>query len=70
VQPEAARELGERKAAAILATGAECVVSTNPGCLMQVKSGLKRSGSVIETAHLAEILDISISGRRRRPANG
>ena len=68
VQPEAARELGERKAAAILATGAECVVSTNPGCLMQVKSGLKRSGSVIETAHLAEILDTSISGRR--PANG
>ena len=68
VQPEAARELGERKAAAILATGAECVVSTNPGCLMQVKSGLKRSRSVIETAHLAEILDISISGRR--PANG
>jgi glycolate oxidase iron-sulfur subunit len=62
VQPEPARELGERKAAAIVATNADILVSTNPGCLMQVKSALRRSGSTIETAHLAEILDISITG--------
>jgi glycolate oxidase iron-sulfur subunit len=63
VQPEAARELGDRKASAVLATNAELVVSTNPGCLMQVKSALHRSGVAIETAHLAEVLDASITGR-------
>jgi glycolate dehydrogenase iron-sulfur subunit len=63
VQPEAARELGDRKASAIVATNAELVVSTNPGCLMQVKSALRRSGVAIETAHLAEVLDASITGR-------
>jgi glycolate oxidase iron-sulfur subunit len=62
VQPEAARELGDRKAAAVAATQAQMVVSTNPGCLMQVKSALKRSGAHIATAHLAEILDASIRG--------
>jgi glycolate oxidase iron-sulfur subunit len=62
VQPDAATELGDRKAAAVVATGAEIMVSTNPGCLMQVKSALRRSGSSIRTAHLAEILDLSVSG--------
>jgi glycolate oxidase iron-sulfur subunit len=62
VQPEAASELGDRKAAAIAATGAELVVSTNPGCLMQVQSALRRAGSVVRTAHLAEILDMSVRG--------
>jgi glycolate oxidase iron-sulfur subunit len=62
VQPDAARELGDRKAAAIIATNAQFVVSTNPGCLMQVRSALGRSASAIGTAHLAEILDMSITG--------
>ncbi len=62
VQPDAAGELGDRKAAAVVATGAEIMVSTNPGCLMQVKSALRRSGSSIKTAHLAELLDLSVSG--------
>lgn len=60
VQPDAARDLGDRKAAAVVATGADVVVSTNPGCLMQVRSALARSGSAIGTAHLAEILDMSL----------
>jgi glycolate oxidase iron-sulfur subunit len=60
VQPDAARELGDRKAAAILATDADVVVSTNPGCLMQVQSAVRRAGSNIRTAHLAEILDLAL----------
>jgi glycolate oxidase iron-sulfur subunit len=63
VQPDAARELGDRKAAAVIASGAELVVTTNPGCLMQLRSALGRAGSRIATAHLAEILDVSITGR-------
>jgi glycolate oxidase iron-sulfur subunit len=67
VQPDAARELGDRKAAAVVATGAEVVVSTNPGCLMQLQSALRRSGSAIGTAHLAEILDLSVRGAGPAP---
>jgi len=62
VQPEAARGLGDRKAASVIATGADMMVSTNPGCLMQVKSALARSGAQVRTSHLAEILDLSIRG--------
>ena len=42
-QPEAARELGERKAAHILATGAQAYASANPGCLVQVSNALRRA---------------------------
>ncbi len=36
LNPEPAAELGERKARTVLATGAELLVTANPGCLMQV----------------------------------
>ena len=38
VQPEAAAELGERKAANVSATGADAYASANPGCLVQVST--------------------------------
>jgi glycolate dehydrogenase iron-sulfur subunit len=60
--PEPARELGERKARAVLATGAELLVTANPGCLMQVAAALGREGRHIATAHTAQVLDASIRG--------
>ena len=39
---DAAAELGRRKAAAILATGAEAYASANPGCLVQVSRAARR----------------------------
>ncbi|HET9859943.1 MAG TPA: heterodisulfide reductase-related iron-sulfur binding cluster [Nocardioidaceae bacterium] len=62
LQPEPARELGDRKAAAVLATGAEVMVTANPGCLMQVGSAVARSGGSIALAHTVEVLDASIRG--------
>ena len=62
LQPEPARELGDRKAAAVLATGAEVMVTANPGCLMQVASAVARSGGSIAMAHTVEVLDASIRG--------
>ena len=35
-QPDAAAELGRRKAANLLATGAEAIVAANPGCALQI----------------------------------
>ncbi|MGI8536643.1 MAG: (Fe-S)-binding protein [Mycobacteriales bacterium] len=62
LQPEPARELGERKARAVLATGAEVMVTANPGCWMQVATTLTRMGTRIPVAHTVQVLDASIRG--------
>jgi glycolate dehydrogenase iron-sulfur subunit len=62
LNPEPARELGDRKARNIAATGAELLVTANPGCLMQVASSLERQGTRIGLAHTIEVLDASIRG--------
>lgn len=62
LNPEPARELGDRKAASVLATGAELLVSGNPGCLMQLAASLTRAGRSIALAHTAVVLDASIRG--------
>jgi len=62
LQPEPARELGERKAAAVLATGADLMVTANPGCWMQVATTLARMGRRMPVAHTVQMLDASIRG--------
>jgi len=62
VNPEPARQLGDRKAANIVATGAQVLVTANPGCLMQVTSAIERSGHPMGMAHTIEVLDASIRG--------
>ncbi|HTZ93640.1 MAG TPA: heterodisulfide reductase-related iron-sulfur binding cluster [Streptosporangiaceae bacterium] len=64
VQPEAAAELGERKARAVAATGADLLVSANPGCTLQIAQALAATGNrPMPVAHIAEVLDASIRGR-------
>ena len=60
--PEPAAELGDRKAANVLATGAGLLVTANPGCLMQVATSIERAGGRIGMAHTVEVLDASIRG--------
>ena len=62
VEPEAAEELGDRKAENILKTGAEAIVSSNPGCLLQIRAGLERAGRPLPVLHMVELLDASIRG--------
>ena len=62
LQPEAAHELGERKAASVHSTGARLLISANPGCSLQIASALEAKGESIAIAHTAEILDASIRG--------
>jgi glycolate oxidase iron-sulfur subunit len=62
LQPEAAGELGQRKAQSVLSTGAELLISANPGCSLQIASALEARGETIAIAHTAEILDASIRG--------
>jgi glycolate oxidase iron-sulfur subunit len=46
-----------RKIGFLEATGADVVVTTNPGCLIQLQYGLKQAGSKMKALHLAELLD-------------
>ncbi len=55
-----ALELLDRKMDDIHATGAELVVSANPGCLMQLEWGVKRNGQEMQVKHLVQVLDESI----------
>jgi glycolate oxidase iron-sulfur subunit len=62
LQPEAAGELGDRKARNVLATGAALLVTANPGCLMQLAASAERLGAQLKVAHTVEVLDASIRG--------
>ena len=62
LQPEAADELGGRKAEAVLAAGAPLLISANPGCTLQIASALAERGGHVSVMHTAEVLDASIRG--------
>jgi glycolate oxidase iron-sulfur subunit len=63
LNPVAAGELGDRKARAVLATGADLLVTANPGCLLQVAAAVARQDTQIGLAHTVEVLDASLRGR-------
>ena len=62
VEPEAASELGDRKAGNVLATGAQVYASANPGCLVQVSQALRRAKHPLPALHPIELVDASIRG--------
>jgi glycolate oxidase iron-sulfur subunit len=63
LNPEPANELGDRKVSHLLATGADAVISANPGCLLQLMNGLRRRGvAELPAFHMVELLDASIRG--------
>jgi iron-sulfur cluster protein len=54
--PELSRELLVRKLENIGKSGAERLVTDCPGCIMQLRGGLKRCSKEIEVKHLAEVV--------------
>jgi glycolate oxidase iron-sulfur subunit len=56
-EPEMAQRLAERKVANIRATAATCVAAANPGCVLQIRAGLRRAGLDIPVVHPIELLD-------------
>lgn len=62
VQPESAQVLGDRKVQHILQTQADVLISSNPGCLLQIKSGMARAGYTIPILHFVQIVDAAIQG--------
>ena len=63
LQPEPAQQLADRKVDHLLETHSQAVVSANPGCLLQLMSGLRRRGeATLPTFHMVELIDASIRG--------
>jgi glycolate oxidase iron-sulfur subunit len=59
IEPETSDAVLEPKIANIAESGAPFVVSSNPGCLMQIGAGLLRSGSKAKAIHIVDLLDAS-----------
>ena len=62
VRPGPARELGDRKVRNVLATAPDVVATGNPGCVLQLRSGLRAAGSEVPVVHTVEVVDASIRG--------
>ena len=62
VAPQAADDLGNRKAANVIASGAELLTAGNGGCLLQIHAALQRAGHPLPVVHPVELLDASIRG--------
>jgi glycolate oxidase iron-sulfur subunit len=58
-EPEMARDLARRKADNIIATGADYVVLSNPGCEFQIAAELRRRGAKTRVIHLADFLALA-----------
>jgi len=63
--PELAQQFLDRKIERIKESGAEVVVSGNPGCSLQIEKGLKERGLDIRVLHPVELLDWSYRGTER-----
>ena len=60
LQPDAAAQLGARKAENLRATGAEAIAAANPGCALQIGRHLD-----LPIYHPMTLLDLSLRGGRR-----
>jgi L-lactate dehydrogenase complex protein LldE len=54
--PDISEKMASDKIADIMATGADCVLAGDLGCLLQIAGKLSRAGSRVETRHVAEVL--------------
>ena len=70
VQPDAANALGERKTGLIAGLQADFVATGNPGCMMQLQSGLAKAGSRTSVVHTIQILDASLRGELPQSLRG
>jgi glycolate oxidase iron-sulfur subunit len=63
MQPEMAQRLQRRKIGHIRETGAQTVVTANPGCIIQIVQGLRAAGAPVEVRHIVEVLDEAYGGK-------
>jgi len=61
--PDISASMLDRKLTAIVASGADRLVSCDLGCLLHLKGGLRRRGAAIRAQHLAELIDEALVPR-------
>jgi glycolate oxidase iron-sulfur subunit len=66
VQPQAAAELGARKARNLIDTGAQAIAAGNPGCAAQLDLHLRELGCPLPIHHPVELVSRSITAARSR----
>jgi len=67
IEPESAREIGNRKVENVLSTGAELMATANPGCALQIQSLLRERGKALPCLHPVQLVDASIRGEEISP---
>jgi glycolate oxidase iron-sulfur subunit len=67
IQPEMAGELLERKTRHIASTRADIVATGNPGCLLQIRNGLRNEGMNVRVAHPISLLAEAYREAEARP---
>jgi glycolate oxidase iron-sulfur subunit len=60
VQPDTADQLADRKAQLIIPLGVDAVATGNPGCLLQLRAALARTGHPAPLLHTIQLVDASI----------
>jgi glycolate oxidase iron-sulfur subunit len=61
-QPEMAARLGKRKVDHALSTGAEVIVTANPGCHLQLAGEIRSRSAQTRVLHIIEVIDMAYGG--------
>lgn len=61
-EPEMAGQLSQRKMRNILSTGAECLITANAGCQLQIAREARAQGHKLWVVHPIDLLDMSYRG--------
>jgi glycolate oxidase iron-sulfur subunit len=71
VQPEMAGSILDEKMGHVAATQADILVTSNPGCLLQMKAGIRKAGleGRMEAVHLVDLLARVQKSGAATPAN-
>ena len=64
VQPDAANQLGDRKAQLVAGLHAQVVATGNPGCLLQLQAALARAGHKTPVVHTIQLVDASLRAEK------
>ena len=71
LQPDMSMRVLDDKTEAILESGAETIITANPGCLIQINAGLQQARHAASAVHIVDLLDESIlAGQREQSAAG
>ena len=66
MQPEASMALLKEKMESARGTGAAVIVTANPGCILQLRAGVKMHATGQEVLHVVELLDRALQDSRMK----